>query len=179
MWSSNFSHYLPHFSQDKFSDEQTSPQPSRGRIWGIAIRRFGWANCQPMPQLACGKDMGLAIGHVEKPPAFTWKDMGYRNQQIQVRKLSACAPACTWQGYGACDWPCGKHFSLSCGSLLGWWCFYLAKSALKHLIMILYHVHSGHQWYMTSIHVECKVTLNILWHYQFFHSIHTSASTVY
>ena len=114
-----------------------------------------------------------------KSPAFTWKDMGYRNQSIQVRKLSTCAPACTWQGYGACDWPCGKHFSLSRGSLSGWWCFYLAKSALKHLIMILYHVHSGHQWYMTSIHVECKVTLNILWHYQFFPLIHTSASTVY
>ena len=38
--------------------------------------------------------------------------MGYRNQQIQVSKLSTHATACTWQGYGACDWPYGKIPSL-------------------------------------------------------------------
>ena len=41
-----------------------NPQPSRGRIWGIAINRFRYASCQPVPQPARGKDMGLAIGHV-------------------------------------------------------------------------------------------------------------------
>ena len=41
-----------------------NPQPSRGRIWGIAINRFRCASCQPVPQPAHGKDMGLAIGHV-------------------------------------------------------------------------------------------------------------------
>ena len=112
------------------------------------ISCFRWTNKSPA---FTWKDMGYRNQKIRvsklstHSPAFTWKDMGYRNQSVQVRKLSTCAPACTWQGYGACDWPCGKHFSLSRGSLSGWWCFYLAKSALKHLIMILYHVHPSKQ----------------------------------